>query len=340
MKILLAGGLGYIGSHTAVELLNSGYEVVIADNLSNSKIGVLKKIEKITGKTPAFYKIDVCNLDALEGVFKENKIDGIIHFAGFKAVGESVKEPLKYYENNLISTFNLTRMMQKYDCKNIIFSSSATVYDAKNTMPLTEESVLGTANPYGRTKLFNEHVLKDFQAANPDFNVILLRYFNPIGAHESGLLGEDPNGIPNNLMPYICKVAVGKLDHLNVFGNDYKTKDGTGVRDYIHVVDLAVGHVKALQKIERDGNIGLKIYNLGTGTGYSVLDIVNTFNKVNGNLVRYEITARRPGDIDECYASAKLAEKELGFKCTRNLNDMCKSSYEFQVKSTESEDKE
>lgn len=336
MKILLTGGLGYIGSHTAVELLDAGYDVVIADNLSNSKIGVLKKIEKITGKTAKFYKVDVCNLAELEKVFKENKdISAIIHFAGFKAVGESVKEPLKYYENNMVSTFNLLEMMKKYGTKSFIFSSSATVYDAKNTMPLTENSVLGTANPYGRTKLFNEHVLRDFQAANPEYNVVLLRYFNPIGAHESGLLGEDPNGVPNNLMPYICKVAVGKLDHLNVFGNDYNTKDGTGVRDYIHVVDLARGHLNALQKIDREGNVGLKIYNLGTGTGYSVLDIVNTFNSVNGNLVRYEITGRRAGDIDECYASAKLAEEELGFKCTHTLVDMCRSSYEFQVHNTD-----
>lgn len=331
MKILLTGGLGFIGSHTAVELLQGGHEVVIVDNLSNSKIEVLDKIEQITGKRASFYEIDVCDYEKLSNVFEENlDIFGVIHFAGYKAVGESVSKPLMYYENNLISTFNLLRVMQKFDCKNIVFSSSATVYSPNNTMPLTENSVLEASNPYGRTKLFNEHILKDFQKANPNFSVILLRYFNPIGAHESGLLGEDPNGIPNNLMPYICKVAVGELDHLNVFGNDYKTKDGTGVRDYIHVVDLAKAHVLAIEKIIKDGNVGVKTYNLGTGTGYSVLDIVHAFNRVNGDLVKYEITARRPGDIDECFASPDLAEKELGFKAEKTLDEMCKSSYEFQ----------
>ena len=330
MKILLTGGLGFIGSHTAVELLEGGHEVVIADNLSNSKIEVLDKIKKVSGKEVKLYQIDICDMAALENVFEENKdIFGVIHFAGYKAVGESVSKPLMYYENNLISTFNLLRVMQKYGCKNIVFSSSATVYSPKNVMPLTEDSALEASNPYGRTKLFNEHILKDFQKVNTDHNVVLLRYFNPIGAHESGLLGEDPNGIPNNLMPYICKVAVGELDHLNVFGNDYKTKDGTGVRDYIHVVDLAKAHVLAIEKIIREGNIGLKIYNLGTGTGYSVLDIVNAFNRVNGDLVKYEIAARRPGDVDECFASPKLAEEELGFKASKTLDEMCKSSYEF-----------
>ncbi len=331
MKILLTGGLGYIGSHTAVELLENGHDVVIVDNLSNSKIEVLDKIEKIAGKRPSFYEIDVCDYEKLSNVFEENTdIFGVIHFAGYKAVGESVSKPLMYYENNLISTFNLLRVMQKFDCKNIVFSSSATVYSPNNTMPLTENSVLEASNPYGRTKLFNEHILKDFQKANPDFSVVLLRYFNPIGAHESGLLGEDPNGIPNNLMPYICKVAVGELDHLNIFGNDYKTKDGTGVRDYIHVIDLARAHVLAIEKIIKEGNIGVKTYNLGTGTGYSVLDIVNAFNRVNGDLVKYEITARRPGDIGECFASPNLAERELGFKAEKTLDEMCKSSYEFQ----------
>lgn len=331
MKILLTGGLGFIGSHTAVELLEGGHEVVIVDDLSNSKIEVIDKIKKITGKKVSFYEIDVCDYEKLTNVFEENQdIFGVIHFAGYKAVGESVAKPLMYYENNLISTFNLLRVMQKFDCKNIVFSSSATVYSPKNAMPLTEEASVEASNPYGRTKLFNEYILKDFQKANPDFNVILLRYFNPIGAHESGLLGEDPNGIPNNLMPYICKVAVGELDHLNVFGNDYNTKDGTGVRDYIHVVDLAKAHVLAIEKIIKDKGVGVKTYNLGTGTGYSVLDIVNAFNRVNGNLVKYEFTARRPGDIDECYASPKLAEEELGFKAKRTLDEMCKSSYEFQ----------
>ena len=331
MKILCTGGLGYIGSHTAVELLNAGYDVVVIDDLSNSKIEVCDKIKTITGKDVKFYQEDVCDKTALEKVFEENPdIFAVIHFAGFKAVGESVREPLKYYQNNLISTFNLLEVMGKYNCKNIVFSSSATVYSQKNVMPLDENGDLGASNPYGRTKLFNEHILIDYQKANPEFNAVILRYFNPIGAHESGLLGEDPNGIPNNLMPYICKVAVGELDHLNVFGNDYNTKDGTGVRDYIHVVDLAVGHLKALEKILETENLGLEIYNLGTGVGYSVLDIVNTFNAVNGDLVKYEITARRPGDIDECYASPNKAEKELGFKAERNLDDMCKSSYEYQ----------
>ena len=331
MKILLTGGLGFIGSHTAVELLEGGHEVVIADNLSNSKIEVLDKIRTITGKDAIFYQVDICDKAELTRIFEENKdIFGVIHFAGYKAVGESVAKPLMYYENNLISTFNLLEVMQEFGCKNIVFSSSATVYSPKNVMPLTEDSNLEASNPYGRTKLFNEHILKDFQFVNKDNNVVLLRYFNPIGAHPSGLLGEDPNGIPNNLMPYICKVAVGELDHLNVFGNDYKTKDGTGVRDYIHVVDLARAHVLSIEKIIKEGNIGLKIYNLGTGTGYSVLEIVNAFNRVNGNLVKYEITARRPGDVDECYASPNLAEKELGFKAEKTLDEMCKSSYEFQ----------
>ena len=333
MKILFTGGLGYIGSHTAVEVLNEGHDVVIIDNLSNSKIEVLDKIKTITGKDVKFYKEDVCDLVALEKVFAENPdIFAVIHFAGYKAVGESVKEPLKYYQNNLISTFNLLEVMKKYDCKNLVFSSSATVYAPSEIMPLDETFPLQASNPYGRTKLFNEQILIDYQAVNPDFNVTLLRYFNPIGAHESGLLGEDPNGIPNNLMPYICKVAIGELDHLNVFGNDYKTKDGTGVRDYIHVVDLAIGHVKALQKMIKEGNSKLGIYNLGTGVGYSVLDIVNAFNRVNGDLVKYEIAPRRPGDIDECYASPKKAEEELGFKAVRGLDEMCKSSYQYNVK--------
>ena len=333
MKVLFTGGLGYIGSHTAVEIMNAGYDVVIVDNLSNSKEEVLTKIETLTGKSVSFYKLDVCDKEKFEEVFIAHPdIFAVIHFAGYKAVGESVKKPLMYYENNLISTYNLLELMQKYNVKNLIFSSSATVYEANQPMPLSEESKLGTSNPYGRTKLFNEHILKDFQNANPDFNFTILRYFNPIGAHESGLLGEDPNGIPNNLMPYICRVAVGKADHLSIFGNDYNTKDGTGVRDYIHVVDLAVGHLKALNQIANNENNGLKIYNLGTGVGYSVLDIVNTFNRVNGDLVKYEITARRPGDIDECYASPKKAEEELGFKAERTLEDMCRSSYLFQSK--------
>ena len=333
MKILFTGGLGFIGSHTAVEVLNAGHDVVIVDDLSNSKIGVLDKIKQITGKDVVFYQNDVCDKAALEKIFEENKdIYAVIHFAGYKAVGESVREPLKYYQNNLISTLNLIEVMEKYECKNFIFSSSATVYKPSEIMPLDETFPLEATNPYGRTKLFNEHILIDYQKAHTDFNATLLRYFNPIGAHESGLLGEDPNGIPNNLMPYICKVAVGELDHLNVFGNDYNTKDGTGVRDYIHVVDLAIGHVKALEKMIKEPDSGLGIYNLGTGVGYSVLDIVNAFNRVNGDLVKYEITDRRPGDVAECYASPKKAEEELGFKAERGLEVMCKSSYEYQRK--------
>ena len=333
MKILFTGGLGFIGSHTAVEVLNAGHDVVIVDDLSNSKIGVLDKIKQITGKEVKFYQNDVCDKVALDKIFEENNdIYAVIHFAGYKAVGESVREPLKYYQNNLLSTLNLIEVMEKYGCKNFIFSSSATVYKPSEIMPLDETFPLEATNPYGRTKLFNENILIDYQKAHQEFNATLLRYFNPIGAHESGLLGEDPNGIPNNLMPYICKVAVGELDHLSVFGDDYKTKDGTGVRDYIHVVDLAIGHVKALEKMIAESNTGLGIYNLGTGVGYSVLDIVNTFNRVNGDLVKYEITDRRPGDVAECYASPKKAEAELGFKAQRGLEDMCKSSYEYQRK--------
>lgn len=329
MKILLTGGLGYIGSITAVKFIKSGYEVVIADNLSNSKISVLDKIEKATGVRVKFYQVDICDMGEFEKVFSENKdIQAVIHFAGLKAVGESVRLPLKYYQNNLISTLNLLEMMQKYGVKNLIFSSSATVYDASEKMPLTEDSKLGATNPYGRTKLFIEQILTDYQKANPDFNCTLLRYFNPIGASDDYLLGEDPNGVPNNLMPYICKVACGELEKLNIFGNDYKTKDGTGVRDYIHVEDLAEGHLKAFEKM--GSGSGLKIYNLGTGKGYSVLDIVTTFNRVNGDLVKYEFAARRPGDVDECYASPEKAERELGFKAEKTLEDMCKSSYLFK----------
>ncbi len=335
MKILFTGGLGYIGSHTAIEVLEHGHDVVIVDNLSNSNVEVLDKIEKITTKKVKFYKTDICDKSALEKIFKENPdIYAVIHFAGYKAVGESVTEPLKYYQNNLISTLNLLEVMEKYNCKNFIFSSSATVYKPSEVMPLDETFPLEASNPYGRTKLFNEHILIDYNYAHSDFNVIILRYFNPIGAHESGLIGEEPNGIPNNLMPYICKVAVGELDHLNVFGNDYDTKDGTGVRDYIHVVDLADGHVKALEKLIEAENFGLGIYNLGTGTGYSVLEIVDTFNRVNGKDIKYEVVERREGDIAKCYASPKKAEAELGFAAKLGLEEMCKSSYDYKVKNT------
>lgn len=333
MKVLCTGGLGYIGSHTVVEILNRGHEVVVIDDLSNSKIDVVEKIKTITGKDIKFYRNDVCDEAAVEKLFSENPdIFAVIHFAGFKAVGESCREPLKYYRNNIGSTITLLNAMKRHNCKNIVFSSSACVYAPSEVNPIEETFALCPSNPYGQTKLINEQLLQDFQAANPEFNVTLLRYFNPIGAHESGLLGEDPNGIPNNLMPYICKVATGELDYLNVFGDDYDTKDGTGVRDYIHVVDLANGHMKALEQMINNEKLGVKIYNLGTGTGYSVLDIVNTFNKVNGNLVKYQITDRRPGDLAEYYGSPKKAEAELGFKTTKTLEDMCKSSYEYARK--------
>lgn len=329
MKILLTGGLGYIGSHTAVECLNAGYDVVIADDLSNSKENVVQKIFKITNKKVKFYKANICNESAIKAIFNENKdIFAVIHFAGYKAVGESVKLPLKYYDNNINSTLSLLRVMEQFHCNNLIFSSSATVYSDDNQMPLTENSKLGPTNPYGRTKLFNEYIIKDYQNANSNFNACILRYFNPIGAHESGIIGEDPNGIPNNLMPYICKVAIKELDRLNIFGCDYDTPDGTGIRDYIHVVDLAKGHLLALQKMQKE-NVGIAIYNLGTGNGHSVLEIVDTFNKVNGNLVKYEFTSRRDGDVAVCYTSTIKAKEELDFNADKTLEDMCKSSYNF-----------
>ena len=328
MKVLLTGGLGYIGSHTAVELLNAGYEVIVVDNLSNSDIKVKDKIEKITNKKIKFYEYDLRDLGKLDSIFVENKIDAVVHFAGLKAVGESVEKPLEYYENNLFSTINLVKVMKNHAVKNLVFSSSATVYGRAKSMPIYEDFPTSATNPYGRTKLFIEEILKDFELANPDFNIALLRYFNPVGAHESGLLGEDPKGIPNNLMPYIARVSVGKLKELSIFGNDYDTKDGTGVRDYIHVVDLAQGHLAALKKLEQ--NPGLVVYNLGTGVGYSVLDMVNAYNKCCGNKVKYKFAPRRPGDIDVCYASPEKAYRELGWKATHTLEDMCESTYNFQ----------
>lgn len=328
MKILLTGGLGYIGSHTAVELLESGFEIVIVDNLSNSEEGVVKRIEKITGKSFSFYAYDVRDEEKLSEVFETEKIDAVIHFAGLKAVGESTQKPIEYYDNNIGSTISLLKVMRNYNCKNLVFSSSATVYGKAKRMPIEEDFETGATNPYGRTKLFIEEILKDVCIADNSMNVILLRYFNPVGAHESGLIGENPKGIPNNLMPYIMRVASGKLEILSVFGNDYNTKDGTGVRDYIHVVDLANGHVAAIKKLEE--NPGLKIYNLGTGMGYSVLEMVEMYAKTNGVEVNYKIVERRPGDIDECYASAKKAEKELGWKAERTLEDMCRSAFNFE----------
>ena len=330
MKILVTGGLGFIGSHTCVELLNGNYEVVIIDNLSNSSIDVLDKIEQITSKRPKFYEIDACDKEKVSVVFKENKIDAVIHFAGYKAVGESVSEPLKYYRNNLDSTLTLLEVMKEENCHNFVFSSSATVYGSPKELPIKEDFPLSTTNPYGTTKLMIERILADVSKADKDLSIIVLRYFNPIGVHKSGLIGEKPNGIPNNLMPYIVRVASKKLPILNVFGNDYDTPDGTGVRDYIHVVDLAKGHLKALEKCVNFK--GIEYYNLGTGTGYSVLDLVKTFEKVNNVEVPYKIVDRRPGDIAACYADPTKAYKELDFKAEYGIEDMCKDSYNFILK--------
>lgn len=327
MKVLLTGSCGYIGSHTLVELLDRGYEVVGIDNFSNSKREVIDNIKKITGKDFVFYEGDVCDKTILEKIFNENKIDIVIHFAGYKAVGESTLKPLMYYRNNIDSTLSLLEVMDEYNCHNFIFSSSATVYGKPHTLPIKENFPLSTTNPYGTTKLTIEYILKDLYKSNNDWNIVILRYFNPVGAHKSGLIGENPNGIPNNLMPYIVKVANKEYDHLNVFGNDYDTPDGTGVRDYIHVVDLAIGHIKAIDDILN--NCGLDIFNLGTGNGYSVLDIVNSFEKVNNVEIPYEIKPRRDGDIDACYADPTYAYEKLGFKACHSLDDMCKDSYNY-----------
>ena len=329
MRILVTGGAGYIGSHTVLELLNTGYEVVVLDNLSNSSPESLKRVEKLTGKKVTFYEADILDRDKLNEIFSKEKFDACIHFAGLKAVGESVEKPWEYYENNIAGTLTLVDVMRKHNLKNIIFSSSATVYGDPAFVPITEECPKGQCtNPYGWTKSMLEQVLSDIQKADKEWNVILLRYFNPIGAHKSGTMGEDPNGIPNNLMPYITQVAIGKRDHLTIFGNDYDTHDGTGVRDYIHVVDLAIGHVKALDKIKE--NCGLKIYNLGTGHGYSVLDIVKNFEEANGIKIPYEIGPRRSGDIATCYASADKAKEELGWTAQYGIKDMCADSWNWQ----------
>ena len=327
MKILVTGGTGYIGSHTCVELLKEGYEVVVFDNLYNSKIDVVDKIEKITGQKIKFYKADMLDKESMRPVFEENEFDAIIHFAGLKAVGESVAKPLLYYQNNIAGTLNLCELMNEYGCKKIIFSSSATVYGSPKTVPITEDFPLSTTNPYGSTKLMLEGILSDLCVPDEEWSVVLLRYFNPIGAHESGLLGESPNGIPNNLMPYIMQVAVGKLPELGVFGNDYDTPDGTGVRDYIHVVDLAKGHVNAVQKVT--SATGVNIYNLGTGNGYSVLDIVKAFEQANGVTIPYSIKPRRAGDIATCYANPQKAKEELGWEAKYDLRRMCEDSWRF-----------
>lgn len=331
MKILVTGGAGFIGSHTVVELLNNDYEVVIVDNFSNSKKETLENIKTITNKEFKFYEGDVCDKQILEKIFEENNIDAVIHFAGYKAVGESVKKPLMYYRNNIDSTLSLCEIMNKYGVKKIVFSSSATVYlgDLKK-ISITEDMDLSTTNPYGSTKLFIEQILRDIYTSDNEWSIALLRYFNPIGAHSSGLIGEDPQGIPNNLMPYIVKVANKELECLSIFGNDYDTKDGTGVRDYIHVTDLALGHIKAIEKIS--DSTGIDAYNLGTGKGYSVLDLVNTFSKVNEIEVPYKMVERRAGDIAAYYADPSYAAKALNWKATKSLEEMCKDAWNFVQK--------
>jgi len=329
MAILLPGGAGYIGSHTAVELLKAGKEIIIIDNFSNSKPEVLDKIKQITGKEFKFYELDYLDREKLEKVFEENKIEAVLNFAGYKAVGESVQKPIEYYTNNISGCLVLLDVMRKYGVKKFIFSSSATVYGDPKKVPITEESKTGgTTNPYGTTKLFIEQILKDIYVSDNTWDICILRYFNPVGAHESGLIGEEPKGIPNNLMPYVVRVASGQLKELSVFGNDYNTPDGTGVRDYIHVVDLAKGHVAALEKLDKEKN-GMYIYNLGTGRGYSVLDMVKAFEKSTGKKVPYKIAPRRQGDIATCYAEPKKAREELGWTATKTLEDMCKDSWNY-----------
>lgn len=331
MAVLLPGGAGYIGSHTAVELLNSGKEIVIIDNFSNSKATVLENIKKITDKDFKFYEMDYRDREKLDKVFSENDIEAVLNFAGYKAVGESVQKPIEYYDNNINGALALLEVMKKHNVKKFIFSSSATVYGDPETIPITEECKTGgTTNPYGTTKLFIEQILKDAYASDNTWDICILRYFNPVGAHESGLIGEEPQGIPNNLMPYVVRVAAGILPQLSVFGDDYNTPDGTGVRDYIHVVDLAKGHVLALNKLEKE-NEGLFIYNLGTGTGYSVLDMVRAFEKATGKDVPYKIAPRRSGDIATCFADPKKAREELGWEATRTLEDMCRDSWNYII---------
>ena len=327
MKILVTGGAGFIGSHTVVELLNEGFEVVVVDNLSNASEESLKRVEEITEKKVGFYKADVRDRDALEEIFKTHQFDWVIHFAGYKAVGESVAKPIMYYDNNLYSTLVLIETMEKYGVKSIVFSSSATVYGNPERLPIDEECRLTTTNPYGATKLMQEDILRDLWAADNSWNIAILRYFNPVGAHESGRIGEDPKGIPNNLMPYVAQVASGKLKQIGVFGNDYPTPDGTGVRDYIHVVDLARGHVAAIKSL-KGGKLG--IHNLGTGNGYSVLDMIHAFEKACGKTLPYEIKTRRAGDVPACYAASKKAERELGWKAEYDLEKMCKDQWNWQ----------
>lgn len=328
MKVLVTGGAGFIASHTNVELLEAGFDVVVIDNLVNASKESIRRVEKLTGKNVPFYEEDLMHEQAVYDIFEKENFDAVIHFAGLKAVGESCRKPLEYFDNNITGTLNLLKAMRKYGVKNLVFSSSATVYGLPKTVPITEDFPLSVSNPYGRTKLMIEDMLRDIYKADDSWNIALLRYFNPIGAHKSGTIGENPNGIPNNLMPYITQVAVGKLKELGVFGNDYDTPDGTGVRDYIHVVDLAKGHVKALKKIEEKA--GLKIYNLGTGKGYSVLDIVKNFEAATGVKIPYVIKARRPGDIATCYSSAEKAKEELGWTAEYGIKEMCEDSWRWQ----------
>ena len=330
MKILVTGGAGYIGSHTVVELLNAGHDVAVVDNLSNASVKSLDRVEEITGKRMHFYEVDIRDDVTLEKVFQNEKPEAVIHFAGLKAVGESVEIPMKYFDNNIGGTLTLLHVMKKSGCKNMVFSSSATVYGKPETVPIREDFPTSVTNPYGRTKLVIEDMLKDLYKSDPSWNVILLRYFNPIGAHESGRIGEDPSGIPNNLLPYIAKVAVGKLEKVSVFGNDYDTPDGTGVRDYIHVVDLAKGHIKAIEKIEKEKSVGCKTYNLGTGVGYSVLDIIEAFGKACGKDIPYVIAGRREGDVDTVYADPSLAKEELDWSAEYDLSKMCADTWRWQ----------
>lgn len=330
MSILVAGGAGYIGSHTCVELLEAGYDVVVVDNLYNANPEALKRVEKITGKTVQFYEADILDKEALNKIFDAHEIEAVIHFAGYKAVGESVSNPLMYYRNNIDSTLSLCEVMNEMGCKKLVFSSSATVYGTPERLPLDENCRLSTTNPYGSTKLYIEGILKDLYVSDNEWSIAILRYFNPIGAHKSGLIGENPNDVPNNLMPYIVKVANRELECLSIFGNDYDTHDGTGVRDYIHVVDLALGHIKAIEKISKE--TGCDCYNLGTGKGYSVLDIVNTFEKVNNVKVPYKIVPRRPGDIAACYANPEYAFNKLNWKAEKELEEMCKDAWRFVKK--------
>ncbi|MFA7057003.1 MAG: UDP-glucose 4-epimerase GalE [Candidatus Cloacimonadales bacterium] len=330
MKLLLTGGAGYIGSHTCVELLNKNIDVVVLDNLSNSSELALERVKAITNKDVTFVKGDIRDQECLRTIFSDHEIEGVIHFAGLKAVGESNELPLEYYDNNITGTIKLLQVMREFNCTNLIFSSSATVYGNPQTLPITEDFPLSVTNPYGRTKLMIEDILRDFYKANPKWNIVLLRYFNPVGAHQSGLIGEDPNGIPNNLLPFISQVAIGRLEKLRIFGDDYETPDGTGVRDYIHVVDLARGHVAALQKLKLSS--GLNIYNLGSGSGYSVLQMVNSFSTITGREIPYEIVGRREGDIASCYADSTKAKNDLNWQTKYDLEDICKDAWNWQTK--------